>query len=746
MEKKMVLRRTLSAALALSMSAGIPVFVNAEEGKAVCTDFEFQNEYGNRIDSFGADTVAVLGNATVENKTGAEINPYVFVTVKRGGKLVKIVSDTKTIAPGASDKLTAVLENSEDFTLNEDDSIKAMIWNGIEEQAPLENAITLSAKYTTGNVADFDYTDNIIGADRWSYLASNTNTSSDGEVSPFLLCKGNAADSWYLSDSKADNWFLNSDGSTCTEWGRDMIFNYTVGPKTAGKDLKISGKIADLAYGGGSYISVIKTDDTDVNSIEEIQGDVMRKMYFSKSVAQIDGDGSFSVTIPASSVHEGNDIMFVLSCQAGGYIWNKTEITIEAEKPAAAAEITTNSYDDYMGETNEIAPGRWSYLANTSGVLDNNIFEYSVVSAKSGSSWLLSADKDFWNILDPTGIYTDQFVTMMYNYTVDESMAGKELKIKGRLSGEDGRMAILASKDNDADSIEFGANMWTSCYGKFTNYTHNDGDSTGDNTGYTNVSDTDGLFEAVIPADAVKVGTDIVFAIESEYNYGTGEGQTMVPTNFIGVITASDEKTAVKKFEADSVMDFETETNETRPGHWSYYHWTETVEEDMDGEKVITGVKVNNLLRNGNLGNNSAYAGTWAADPNRGDGFVHYIDRRNFGTDARPLAWVYTIKADDFKNAKNGVTLSGQIHLDIIGANVQIFCVNDGLANEVSSEVQPQLLFDQTYEAFSDIVLEDIHIQNRYLKEGTDIIFRITRTSNDIWWVSQKAAFNICEY
>ncbi len=747
MKKKKLLRRVLSAVTVLSMCASMTAVVNAEGGKAVCTNFEFQNEEGETIKSFGADTVAIIGNAVVENNTDADINPYVFVTVKRGGKLVKIVSDTKPIASGKSGELAAILENSDDFTLSEDDTVKAMVWNGMTEQSPLAEAIDLSSKYSTNNVTDFNFTENILGADRWSYLYSNTNTASDGEISTELMNDANDPGFWFLSADKNDNWFLSSEGKTSTEWGRDLIYNYTVGPKTAGKDIKISGNFTDEAYGGDSIISVIKTNDTDTESVEEISSDVITRTYFSKSVSELPDDGSFSLTIPASEVKEGNDIMFVISCQAGGYVWNQTEVTIEAEKPAAVAEIKTNTVDNYMSESNEIVPGRWSYLVNAGRLLNQNLFSYAVMTANSDGSWLQTADKNWWNLLNDSGVYTDQHVTMMYNYTIDESMAGKELRIKGRLSGEDGRLAIFASKDTDLNSIEFGANMWTACYGKFSNYTYTEGSVCSETDGYTNVSDNNNIFEAVIPAGAVNAGTDIIFAVESEYNYGDGDEQTMSPTNFVGIITASDKQTIdpKTKFEADSVLGFETETNATRPGHWSYYHLTETVTEEMDDEEIITGVKVNNLLKNGNEGSNNEYAGTWAADPNR-DEYVHVIGNREFRTDARSLAWVYTVKADDFKNAGNGASVSGQIGLDTIGARVQIFCVNDGLANEVSSEVQPLVLYDKTLSQFSETSISDIHIPKKYLKEGTDIIFRVTRTSNDIWCVGQSAAFNICEY
>jgi hypothetical protein len=120
------------------------------------------------------------------------------------------------------------------------------------------------------------------------------------------------------------------------ETNRPLIWTYTIGNLTAGKELVIEGTVTG---DGGTDMHIFKSTDTVVSHTDGRQavvfpldrpaGDPSIMWGTYPKIASVDG-GRFRVVIPAENTVAGNDILFWFTFNATGYIANMLDVTITA--------------------------------------------------------------------------------------------------------------------------------------------------------------------------------------------------------------------------------------------------------------------------------------------------------------------------------------------------------------------------------------------------------------------------------
>lgn len=195
--------------------------------------------------------------------------------------------------------------------------------------------------YSVNNISNYNMHTNQVRGDNWSYFCKNgsmTDTTTD--ISTAVLCNQTGTNTngyWYTdANGKTNTWYLTPDGNINTETKRMLAFNYTIGDKTAGMDLEITGTLTgDLL----ADLYILKTNDT-VESVSDygkgaVQYDTDWKSDIIESYTNLPGasEHSFTITIPADKAIKGNDISFWI-CRSGGsaYANNNLNVTIKALK------------------------------------------------------------------------------------------------------------------------------------------------------------------------------------------------------------------------------------------------------------------------------------------------------------------------------------------------------------------------------------------------------------------------------
>ena len=377
---------------------------------------------------------------------------------------VKAVAKSKgiTIPKYSKARLDANLNVSEYSDIVPGDKINLFFWDSIQGMQQARGYATgdelLKYKlYQTNNIAEYNYEKNGPASDSWSY-AYTMDMASVG------MC-AQLGENWHLAVGKEDNWYIGSDGTTVTEGGRIMIFNYTIGEFTAEKKLKISGTFSGET---SSTLTVIKSDDTSVSSIGKINTEEMLLEQYNRLAA---GDGKFEITIPAEQAKQGNDILFCIEPQEEGYYENTLDVTITAEETPG---YKSNNVKDFSTD-NSIAGGKWSYVGSDIGKnpftknADNSeigTFSYDKL-LEPGTGEIYAAneyaydltDEDKFSFLTSDGkVYTDRALT--YVYTLNGKFtSADEIQISGNTSGTTNAYYLTVLKTSDLLTNEIGSDV-----------------------------------------------------------------------------------------------------------------------------------------------------------------------------------------------------------------------------------------------------------------------------------------------
>ena len=238
------------------------------------------------------------------------------------------------------------------------DEIRLFFWDEASGMQQLRSSFSskdsadIPKSYSTNNVTDYNDTFNgEVRGDNWSYLTHydyNLNLSapiwdSAKNSAPHGLAE-KGGDNWYSDpNGQGHSWYLSPDGTVLGQTsgfgGRPIIYAYTIGTITAGKDLTITGTLtAATVDSAQTDMYVFKTraaEDTVV------YGDGRQAVRFPQSMpannpnilrGSYKGDhGSFEIKIPAAEARRGNDILFWFEFRTVSE--NKLNVTITATDP-----------------------------------------------------------------------------------------------------------------------------------------------------------------------------------------------------------------------------------------------------------------------------------------------------------------------------------------------------------------------------------------------------------------------------
>ena len=229
---------------------------------------------------------------------------------------------------------------------------------------------------------------------------------------------------------------------------------------SAPNGLTVSGFNRQTVPGGSIEYKVIRTKDTNVGKISG-EFDVLCS-------GTTDGEEGFSVHLPAGSVQEGNDIIFITRNMPNGQWWTAfyTEYDIEFTPYVAASNSRANfTLSVAPDKPSTPIPGKWSYIhyytdANT------EVFDNYVPLKRGGTEGSLFGDKEYvgsntnsvhCTCIENNGtIITDGQVKMAEVFTVDDAYAAAAngLTVKGRLKNcsAEATVTLRVLKTNDTEA------------------------------------------------------------------------------------------------------------------------------------------------------------------------------------------------------------------------------------------------------------------------------------------------------
>lgn len=248
--------------------------------------------------------------------------------------------------------------------------IMSILWVGTGASAYHTDA------FLTNNSVNYNADTNLVQGDNWSYLRYNGKISNGWNPTQMLMASKNKTtidSKWYFANDKLGDWYIEPGGKMKTDAGRIMIFNFTIGEKTAGRDLKVSGSLTGAAT---TDLYIFKTEDEIESTADFGKGAIVLAEGFHTSPLAYfenlpENGESFELVIPASEAVLGNDIMFWSEVESGSYIVNTLDVSIEEIKfltadKLAFTDTAGNEIIKLTGETN-------GFSVNT--IVSNHLYE-----------------------------------------------------------------------------------------------------------------------------------------------------------------------------------------------------------------------------------------------------------------------------------------------------------------------------------------------------------------------------------
>lgn len=328
-----------------------------EDFKIAILNVMDQNE--QEIENVNADTESIYIHIQLCNKKLAPAETVLLAGIydSDNGRM-KLLKSSVSIEVG-TDRTDLDLEitdkDMENSKAAAGDIIRLYIWNGLEGMDQYAAAVSSGSfsdyhkSYYTNSVMDYvRYSEfkeqsarlSSVKEDSWSYIRYYGDISAAYNPTQLRMATKQNTEvqdtTWYFANNKPSHWYLTEDGTVKTEGNRCMIYNYTIGSKTAGRNLKITGKFTDDQR---AAMYVFKTNDGIISSSDCGTASLGLESDFYKNPLEKINDSSFEFYIPAEEVQSGNDILFWIHTTAN--MTFNTDITIEIADEIPAEYLKT---------------------------------------------------------------------------------------------------------------------------------------------------------------------------------------------------------------------------------------------------------------------------------------------------------------------------------------------------------------------------------------------------------------------
>lgn len=376
MKKSLLKICNFAAAFFICVSAGLTAnaaYSAAEDFTVAILNVVDQNE--REIEAVEQGTESIYIHTQLCNKKFDPVEVVLMAGIydSKNGRMKLLNSSVKTTV--GLQRTDVDLEFSKTMLKNASvaagDRIRLYVWNGLEGMDQYISSIGSGSfsnyykTYYTNSIVDYvpysEFSDEAnrlssVKEDQWSYLRYNGDIGAAYTASQLRMATkyktGEQSKRWYFANDKTASWYITEDGVVTTEANRCMIYNYTIGSQTAGKNLRISGKFTDDQK---ATLYIFKTNDGVISASDYGLGSITLSSDFYKTPLATVKSTTFELYIPASQANSGNDIMFWI--HTTGTMSIGTDITIEVveEIPEAYIKSVTMEKDEDVARGQTLA-------------------------------------------------------------------------------------------------------------------------------------------------------------------------------------------------------------------------------------------------------------------------------------------------------------------------------------------------------------------------------------------------------